>query len=212
MPGEGDAVARPSGRLDDRVLETLTERPIRIPFSGLRRTLGAHPEALTRALRRLEREGLVERSPSGYRSTRPPSSLPGPERTLRTVARIDLPPGVEPPAVLERLSGRWFGGLRWMGIVERPEQTLLAWARRDGTGTVLLGVRRGTARLYATGRAAGPDANDVDESAYELLVAVADALRPAHGRSAHAYFAAPEILGDRGSPGPYRGTGRPGDN
>ncbi len=212
MTVESPPPVRATGRLDDRVLEALTERPVRIPFSGLRRSLGAHPEALVRALRRLEREGLVERSAAGYRSTRPAAELPGAERLLRTVARVDLPPGIEPAAVLDRLAGRWFGALRWMGIVERPDQRLLAWARRDGSGSVLLGVSRGAARIYAADGAAD-DGPDADDSAYELLVAVADALRrtaePGSARGLVAHLSAG--WAERPGTGPFR-SGRSGPN
>jgi len=176
-PVEEEAV--PSGRLDDRVLVALEEMHGRMPFSGLRRTLGAHPESLSRALRRLEREGLVERSDQGYRSTRRPDLTASADGELHAVARIEVPPGITEDALLTRLSGRWFGSLRWMGVVERPGQHLLAWARRDGTGTVLLGAHRGVVRIFTTGDQHLQDAADAEDVAYELLSAVAEVLRPA---------------------------------
>ncbi|MGP8072368.1 MAG: helix-turn-helix transcriptional regulator [Thermoplasmata archaeon] len=180
----------PSGRLDVRVLVALEEMNGRMAFSGLRRSLGAHPESLSRALRRLEREGLIERSDQGYRSTRHPDLVPGPDAELHAVARIDIPPGVEADALLARLSGRWFGSLRWMGVVDRPRGRLLAWARRDGTGTVLLGVDRGTLRIFTTGDHGLTDSADAEDLAYELLSAVAETLRPVSGRPGVTFLAA----------------------
>ena len=87
-PSEQESVAL--GRLDDRVLVALEEMNGRIAFSGLRRTLGAHPESLSRALRRLEREGLIERSEQGYRSTRHPDLPSATESELHAVARIEI--------------------------------------------------------------------------------------------------------------------------
>src|SRR5580658_1460258 len=91
-------------RLDDRVLELLAGHRGEFAFSGLRRTLGAHPESLTRALRRLQRRGEIEHSPSGYR-IRPEGLLEATaERPLdrdvpavRTVAEVRLFPPPEEP-------------------------------------------------------------------------------------------------------------------
>jgi hypothetical protein len=180
VPGpDPDVGTVPSGRLDDRVLVTLQAMRGRMAFSGLRRSLGAHPESLARALRRLEREGLIDRSSDGYRALsapRPIAHAMGGE--LRPVARIAVPFGLQPEAILARLTGRWFGGLRWVGVVERPSQRLLSWAHRDGSGTVLLGAQGGALRIYTTAGGAPTDATDSEDAAYELLVAVADALRP----------------------------------
>ena len=190
----------PSGRLDDRVLLALEEMNGRIAFSGLRRTLGAHPESLSRALHRLEREGLVDRSEQGYRSIRRPEPGSAPDGELHAVARIEIPPGLEADAVLARLSGRWFGSLRWMGVVERPPQRLLAWARRDGSGSVLLGAQRGALRIYTTADHGLADATESEDAAYELLLAVAETLRPASPQAGVTFLAASPSEGARARP------------
>lgn len=180
-------------RLDDRVLETLEGSRGRVAFSGLRRVLRAHPESLSRALHRLEREGLVERVDGGYRSLvaapLPPDGSPG-ER--RAIARVELPPGATPAAVAARLTGRWFGELRWVGAFDRQRERLLVWARRDGTGTVLLGVTPEALRVYVREGAAGGDPAEAEDAAYELLYHAAEAIRPSgDGReNAVAFFAA----------------------
>ncbi len=193
-----------SGRLDDRVLDTLQTLHGRVAFSGLRRSLNAHPESLARALRRLEREGLIDRAADGYRALAAPRALPhGGSAELRPIARIDLPFGAEPEVVLRRLTGRWFGGLRWVGVMERNARHLLAWGRRDGSGSVYLGVDEGALRIYLPGRTAGSDSGDDEDAAYELLVAVAAVLRhPSEPRSVTFLAANP------GGPGPLP----PGDN
>ncbi len=171
-----------SGRLDDRVLDALQGLPGRVAFSGLRRVLGAHPESLARSLRRLEREGLVERVDGGYRA------LAGRERSvdeltsdLRAVAQVDLPIGTSAEALLGRLAGRWFGALRWVGVVERPDGRLLSWARRDGSGHVLLGIDRGALRVYRPAMAPDDEPAETEDAAYELLVHTVEALRPTAG-------------------------------
>jgi len=169
-----------SGRLDERVLSTLQGFAGRVAFSGLRRVLGTHPESLSRALRRLEREGLVERVDGGYRAlARPPTVDPRSDQGLRSIAEIDLPPGSSPRAVLGRLVGRWFGTLRWVGLLERPEGELLAWAGREGGGLILLGLRRGVLRVYVAEARPEEDPGETEEAAYELLYHAVDALRPA---------------------------------
>jgi len=184
----------PSGRLDDRVLITLQAMHGRMAFSGLRRSLQAHPESLARALRRLEREGLIDRSTDGYRALNAPTPITSPDGTeLRPVARIVVPFGLEPDAILARLTGRWFGGLRWVGVVERPSQRLLSWAHRDGSGAVLLGAHGGSLRIYTTSGPAEGDATDSEDAAYELLVAVADALRPNGPARPVAFLAAHDL-------------------
>ena len=180
MPPLDDGLDReaPKG-LDERVLLTLHGLPGRIAFSGLRRALHAHPESLSRSLRRLEREGRVDRGPDGYRLTatspEPRTGLPG---RLRSVGQVFLPPGTDAENVLGRLAGRWFGSLRWVGVVDAPDGRLLAWARRDGSGSVLLGVRGRLLRVYLRDGASAEDLGDGEDSAYELLVHALDVLRP----------------------------------
>jgi hypothetical protein len=165
--------------LDERILATLEGLPGRVAFSGLRRVLGAHPESLARALRRLEREGLVERVDGGYRSFGERArSLEEITAELRPIASVDLPFGTLPESLLGRLAGRWFGSLRWVGVVERTDGRLLAWARRDGAGYVLLGVDRGHLRVYVPGSSATDDPSETEDAAYELLVHAVDAVRP----------------------------------
>jgi hypothetical protein len=195
------------GRLDDRVLAALHEMHGRMAFSGLRRNLGAHPESLARSLRRLEREGLIDRADDGYRALGPPAALaPFSETDLHPIARVDVPLGVSADAILSRLSGRWFGGLRWLGHVERGSQRLLSWSRRDGTGTVLLGVQRGSLRIFVTSDRSPDEPGDSEDAAYELLVALAEVLRPGPARSV-AFLAA-----ETRPFGTPTGAAFPGDN
>jgi len=172
-PGELDG-----GRLDERVLTALQSLSGRVAFSGLRRMLGAHPESLSRSLRRLAREGLVEKLEGGYRAlARAPRVESGTDQGLRAIARIDLPAGADSRMMLGRLVGRWFGTLRWVGVLERPEGELLAWARREGGSPVLLGFRRGVLSVYAPRLAEAEGLSEVEEAAYELLFHAVEALR-----------------------------------
>src|SRR5579871_6046924 len=93
-------------RLEDRVIELLGARPAALAFNGLRRSLHAHPESLARALKRLERYGLVERGEQGYRlvSAAPPEAAPGtpatPPPAWVPVAEVELAPGLGGEALL----------------------------------------------------------------------------------------------------------------
>jgi DNA-binding Lrp family transcriptional regulator len=170
-----------SGSLDDRVLSALQGLPGRLAFNGLRRALGAHPESLSRSLRRLEREGLVERVDGGYRALASAPGTTGRELpALRSIASVGLPPGTQPETVLGRLAGRWFGGLRWIGVVERPDGRLLGWTRRDGSSPVLVSVRAGVLHVLVPEDATAPDDdNESEDAAYELLLHAVGALRSA---------------------------------
>lgn len=169
--------AASSGGLDERVLSTLQGLQGRIAFSGLRRALRAHPESLSRALRRLEREGLIERGAGGYRALVAPGRDRSLSTELRTVATIDLPPGVPAEVVRGRLSGRWFGSLRWVGLVDRPGDGLLSWSGRDGAGFVLLGIDHGVLRVLVPRDFEGDDPAESEDAAYELLAHAVEALR-----------------------------------
>ncbi len=188
------------GRLDDRVLLTLQELRGRIAFNGLRRALGAHPESLSRALHRLEREGLVERSSNGYRSlVRPPELGSAGTTPIRPIAHVRVPEGIAPESVLARLSGRWFGTLRWVGVIERPSQRLFAWARRDGSGPVLLGIHGRNLRVYVPEESRSSDLAEEEDAAYELLAHAVDALRPDSGGHGLLYLR-PEASGPAAPP------------
>ncbi len=177
-PPRDDASFVAPERLDERILLALQGLGGRIAFNGLRRALGAHPESLSRALRRLEREGRIERSDGGYRLLDP--VLPAPRAItddLRPIAQVGLPPGFAASAVLTRLTGHWFGSLRWVGVVDGPRGPLLAWARRDGSGHVLLGIEGEVLRVFVPEDEGTSDLGEAEEAAYELLLHAVEAIR-----------------------------------
>jgi len=116
-------------------------------FNGLVRKLGIHQQSLSRALHRLEDASLIQRTESGYKLS----------RNLRSVlvkkSRIDLenlsrkiskqhlqfiqilqlyiPTTVKVGDVVGKLVGKWFGNLRWMGIIEGDGGYVLQWANSD---------------------------------------------------------------------------------
>lgn len=138
-----------------------------VTFQGLRRQLGVHQQALARTLRRLEQAGLIAHAGKGYqltdagfsalRTDRPDSAQ---ARPAIPVVHALLPPHVQPSAVAQQLSRRWFGGLRWYGQSEGPGETSLHWMAektkvtvRVSPGSVTLEVEdTGDARAYAAAR------------------------------------------------------------
>lgn len=177
--GRDDRSPEATGRLDERVLETLASMPGTVAFSGLRRALRAHPESLSRSLRRLEREGLVERADGGYRLlSLPTPDFSPPRDDLRTIGEVALLPGVNVSELRGRLAGRWFGSLRWVGTLERGERTYLMWSLRDAPGQLLLSVEPGRLKVLSPVRDEAPEATEVEEAGYELLLHVLEDLRP----------------------------------
>ncbi|MCI4350231.1 MAG: Lrp/AsnC family transcriptional regulator [Thermoplasmata archaeon] len=189
----GSLGARESGNgrtLDTRIVDELERLRGRISFGGLRRALAAHPESLSRALRRLEREGVVDRTDDGYRLLTAGGPQPGdPWASDRVLAELKLPPGFNPTTAVDRLNGRWFGSLRWVGASQRGGEHRLVWSRRDGTGDLVLALQSGSIRILTTNGDERLDAPEDEEAAYELMFHALDQLRVASDpRISHAVF------------------------
>ncbi len=187
----------PSLRLDERVRELLSEFPGSVAFQGLRRTLGVHPESLTRALRRLEREGAVQRTQEGYRLT-DHSSLDARGSWVRPGAprwegsprvELRLSPGEDASLLLGRLSGRWFGDFRWVGSYEEGRRTTLLWVSRAGGELLGLVLEGDLLRIHQ--QPSTPQAVDRPLASYELLQHVLTALR---GPSRAPTLSVPAVL------------------
>jgi hypothetical protein len=187
VPEEPTIDRPPDPRLEDRVVELLRERPkSALAFNGLRRSLGAHPESLTRALRRLERYGLVVHEAGGYRwagagvedPVGPEPADPAAVPPWHPVAEVELAPGIAPRQVLGLLAGRWAGALRWVGVYDRPDEPLLVWSAADGPGQVLLGIEGHRLRVYVQPpRADRPVPESLNAGARDLLVYALERLR-----------------------------------
>ncbi|CUR52086.1 conserved protein of unknown function [Nitrosotalea devaniterrae] len=116
-------------------------------FNGLVRKLGIHQQSLARSLHRLENAGLVKKTDYGYKLTKNLDSI------LVKKSRIDLenlskiishqyaqfeqiiqlyiPTTVKVEDVVNKLLGKWFGTLRWIGIVEGDGGYVLQWESND---------------------------------------------------------------------------------
>ena len=116
-------------------------------FNGLVRKLGIHQQSLARSLQRLEDAGLVKKTDFGYELTKNLHSM------LVKKSRIDLenisknilhqyvqfeqilqlyiPTNVQVEDIVHKLLGKWFGTLRWIGIVEGDCGCVLQWSSND---------------------------------------------------------------------------------
>jgi len=127
-----------SGR-DSDVIRTISEQELSVfTFDGLRRLLGAHPETLSRSLDRLEESGMLTKSPDGYTTTPRAKIAYGIKAAAasgRWVALLHtfLPYGASQRVVVSALKGRWFDKMRWVGMTETDEGSVLKWVTDDGT-------------------------------------------------------------------------------
>ena len=136
---------------DKKVLSVLNQdsdlNDSQYSFNGLVRKLGIHQQSLARSLHRLESAGLVQKTDYGYKLTKNLDSI------LVKKSRIDLenlskrishqytqfeqiiqmyiPTNVQVEDVVNKLLGKWFGTLRWIGIVEGDGGYVLQWASGD---------------------------------------------------------------------------------
>jgi DNA-binding MarR family transcriptional regulator len=123
-----------------------------LAFQGLRRRMHVHQEKLSRALQRLERDGLVAKTGHGYALTPKGAEMahrcfaPAHEE-LRTILQSYLPTGADPAAIANHLEGRWFGNIRWLGSRETPTETVLRWVTFEPEVEVVLRLRWGQATV-----------------------------------------------------------------
>lgn len=133
-------------QLSSRELEILKalnqEGESTVAFQGLKRKLGLHQETLSRALTRLHRDGLIERTTEGYRINKKASQIQLPveysERTL-PIAQSYLPP-IDLHSLVQNLRGSWFGRLRWLRYSEIDAETVLTWITEDGDAQIDLRI------------------------------------------------------------------------
>ena len=122
---------------DREVLDFLSHNPSSLMgFQGLRRQLGIHPEQLSRALRRLAVDGLVEQTELGYRVTQRALNLLNPAATEEDrngvmIIQGTMPGDVDARSLVLGLKGTWFGSLRWQGLTESVDGLRLSWITSD---------------------------------------------------------------------------------
>lgn len=177
MPVGAPAAPRPGPRLSGRtrlILQALAHDDAEITFTGLRRRLGLHPQALTRELRRLEADGAIEHD-GAYRLSEEGraalhDSLAADAETVELV-RLLLPPDLDAADLADALAGRWFEALRWYGRGDGPGEVLLMWVTEPDGVLVRLRLVGGVAVIEA--EAAWDEAAQAFTALQPLLAALA---------------------------------------
>ncbi|MEP0823863.1 MAG: ArsR family transcriptional regulator [Nitrososphaera sp.] len=126
---------------DSRILSALNEESgSNYSFKGLMRKVGLHQQSLSRALRRLEELGLVEKSQVGYRLVKGSESavarmdLRRPKgREYMQLLQTYIPLNIKAFEIVSQLVGRWFKNLRWLGMIESDTGYTLQWSSEDGS-------------------------------------------------------------------------------
>ena len=148
----------------------MQEQTGHVSFNGLRRLLSAHPESLSRALRRLERFGVVLHDEGGYALADGPGTDfdAGVRPEFHRIGEVELPGGVAESWLVSEFAGRWFRELRWVGMIESREDPWLIWSVPGAEGHVLL-TRNGRRLRVGTDRA--PRGSERLEAAARSLLA-----------------------------------------
>jgi len=140
---------------DREVLEFLSREPdSTVGFQGIRRRLGLHPEKLSRALVRLARDDLVQRTELGYQVTAKAVALLSPSglaarRPAVPILTTYLPATADLRGLVAALKGKWVGPLRWYGLREAPEGLRLTWITADDALQVEAWFRDGALAIVA---------------------------------------------------------------
>ncbi len=163
---------------DREVLEFLSQDPSsQVAFQGLRRRLGIHPEKLSRALHRLARDDLVERTELGYRVTSRALDILSPAGMRDddpgiTILQTYLPLDVDLRRLVQSLHGTWIGPLRWYGFSETPDGLRLAWTSEDDS--IRLDTLLRPSQLAVRARVAAPEQiDDAARLAHQLFQHIA---------------------------------------
>lgn len=116
-------------------------------FNGLVRKLGIHQQSLARSLHRLESSGLIIKTDYGYKLTKSLDSIlikksridlenlskriSNPYAPFEQIIQMYIPTSVKVEEIVHKLLGKWFGTLRWIGIVEGDVGYVLQWSGSD---------------------------------------------------------------------------------
>ncbi|HSA75756.1 MAG TPA: hypothetical protein VLE21_06165, partial [Candidatus Nitrosocosmicus sp.] len=141
-------------RIDRKILWLLTEQPwSTYSFKALERKLIVHQQTLARSLRRLVELDFIEKSPAGYRLNEMNASSilslienstinlfgeeelllekearkPKKQKRFNQLLHIYLPAKVDIKQVVDRITRKWFGNLRWLGLVKKDTGYRLEW-------------------------------------------------------------------------------------
>ncbi len=173
--------------LDSRQLDVLkvlaSEQNASYTFQGIRRKLGLHQEMLSRTLKRLEEQELVQRTKDGYKIGQRASTLNYSfdygTHYSEPVVRAELPASVSVEILFERLKGRWFSNFRWFGYAQTPQGLAMRWVTDDGSIEVQVTVNGRRLSVSAVSNRPAAEQSRVD-AAYQIFNYVSRAMKSVH--------------------------------
>ncbi len=161
---------------EEEVLKTLsTVADGDLSFTGMRRVLGMHQEKLSRILKRLEKQGLIDKTQHGYKLSKKARSLISKNKQEQVYVLVDVQVediGLVLAGVVA-LRGKWVGDMRWLGYSVEDGAHTLRWVSQDGAMNVTLRFNNGRLRVEsnANDRKAARAAIAILRKAYELALA-----------------------------------------
>lgn len=144
-------------RIDKKILWLLTEQPwSTYSFKALERKLSIHQQTLARSLRRMVELDFIAKSPAGYSLNQMNASsilslienstidLFGEEEIVLTetikskkprkfnqLLQMYIPVKVNVEQLVNHISRKWIGNLRWLGLIRKDTGYRLEWIARD---------------------------------------------------------------------------------
>lgn len=175
---------------DAEVIRTIEDEGLSVfTFDGLRRITGAHPETLSRALERLEEDGMIVRSPEGYSATEKARELV-PLRPAYAVGKTVpilhtfLPYGAAVGTIVAALKGRWFDRMRWVGMANAEDDVVMKWVTEDGSALVDAKISAGQLDISARIRKE-EDLKEAVRAAHQLMGRISRLYGSTRPRSRH---------------------------
>jgi DNA-binding transcriptional regulator YhcF (GntR family) len=177
---------------DTDVLSLIEKENLSIfTFDGLKRRTGLHPETLSRILARLEDEGIVKKSPEGYKVTPKITKLKlnqtRNEEQTSTLLQTFLPSDLMTQQLIADLKGRWFGLLRWLGMSENSHGVTLKWVTEDG-GIQIAADIQGTALNIEAKFLTNNNLNLALKAAYQLMANIGKLYQSSRATAKHVAF------------------------
>ena len=116
---------------DENTIATFT-------FNGLKIRSNIHQEILSRSLKRLKELGLIDKTKLGYNFNKKGKfifsklkSIINEERINQTkyiqIIHVSVPFQISNQQIVEKLAGKYFGSLRWIGMIQNIKGYQLKW-------------------------------------------------------------------------------------
>lgn len=156
-------------------------------FQGIRRKLGLHQETLSRALHRLQRDGYVRHFEHAYAiSEKGQSTLSEGGKISNPVRQKDpysvvllhsiLPEDLDIQTLVDSISYKWFGNLRWLGSSQKSRISTLSWITNETGITISVRIQDSTLTIETDPGTSGA-ISEATRSAYELFDNISKALK-----------------------------------